>query len=69
MQTVRRADIETDGAQQITVRYLTPHSKWSIRWNIRTNLFMLSLSRGWSDRVDESCKDAAAIDVSDNDWI
>ena len=29
-----------------TVRYLTPHSKWSIHSEYQDNLFMLSLSRG-----------------------
>ena len=32
-----------DGALQITVRYLTPHSKWSIHSEYQDNLFMLSL--------------------------
>ncbi|HEX5018732.1 MAG TPA: molybdopterin dinucleotide binding domain-containing protein, partial [Actinomycetes bacterium] len=57
-----------DGAKQITVRYLTPHSKWSIHSEYQDNLFMLSLSRGgptcWM-----SPADAAAIEVRDNDWI
>src|SRR6478735_5547902 len=35
-----------DGAKQVTVRYLTPHSKWSIHSEYQDNLFMLSLSRG-----------------------
>jgi nitrate reductase alpha subunit len=57
-----------DGAQQITVRYLTPHSKWSIHSEYQDNLFMLSLSRGGPTAW--LCpQDAAAIDVSDNDWI
>ena len=34
-----------DGAS-VTVRYLTPHSKWSIHSEYQDNLFMLSLSRG-----------------------
>ena len=42
-----------DGALQITVRYLTPHSKWSIHSEYQDNLFMLSLSRGGPDRLDE----------------
>ncbi|GAA14117.1 nitrate reductase alpha subunit [Gordonia alkanivorans NBRC 16433] len=57
-----------DGAREITVRYLTPHSKWSIHSEYQDNLFMLSLSRGgpvaWL-----SPQDAASIEVSDNDWI
>ncbi|OZE99173.1 nitrate reductase subunit alpha [Rhodococcus sp. 15-2388-1-1a] len=57
-----------DGAQQITVRYLTPHSKWSIHSEYQDNLFMLSLSRG-GPTAWLSPEDAAAIDVKDNDWI
>ncbi|MGK9270685.1 nitrate reductase subunit alpha [Williamsia muralis] len=57
-----------DGAQQVTVRYLTPHSKWSIHSEYQDNLFMLSLSRG-GPTAWLSPEDAAAIDVSDNDWI
>ena len=30
----------------VTVRYLTPHNKWSIHSEYQDNLFMLSLSRG-----------------------
>ncbi|MDL9944936.1 nitrate reductase subunit alpha [Gordonia sp. ABSL11-1] len=57
-----------DGEQQITVRYLTPHSKWSIHSEYQDNLFMLSLSRG-GPTAWLSPQDAAAIDVHDNDWI
>ena len=53
---------------EVTVRYLTPHSKWSIHSEYQDNLFMLSLSRGgptcWM-----SAEDAAAIGVQDNEWI
>ena len=56
------------GELGVTVRYLTPHSKWSIHSEYQDNLFMLSLSRGgpaiWMSR-----EDAAKIGVSDNDWI
>jgi nitrate reductase alpha subunit len=52
----------------LTVRYLTPHSKWSIHSEYQDNLFMLSLSRGgpvmWM-----SPGDAAKISVRDNDWV
>ncbi len=34
------------GELGVTVRYLTPHSKWSIHSEYQDNLFMLSLSRG-----------------------
>ncbi|NDK88813.1 nitrate reductase subunit alpha [Gordonia desulfuricans] len=57
-----------DGAQQVTVRYLTPHSKWSIHSEYQDNLFMLSLSRG-GPTAWLSPADAAAIGVSDNEWI
>jgi nitrate reductase alpha subunit len=52
----------------VTVRYLTPHSKWSIHSEYQDNLFMLSLSRGgptvWMREAD-----AASIGVRDNDWV
>lgn len=57
-----------DGSASITVRYLTPHSKWSIHSEYQDNLFMLSLSRG-GPTAWLSPEDARAIDVSDNDWI
>ncbi|PPK71115.1 nitrate reductase subunit alpha [Actinokineospora auranticolor] len=53
---------------EVTVRYLTPHSKWSIHSEYQDNPIMQTLSRGgpafWI-----SPADAAAIGVSDNDWI
>jgi nitrate reductase alpha subunit len=52
----------------VSVRYLTPHNKWSIHSEYQDNLFMLSLSRGgqviWISDVD-----AAKIGVRDNDWV
>ncbi|MFE6649076.1 nitrate reductase subunit alpha [Nocardioides sp. NPDC057772] len=60
--------IGQDGAAQVTVRYLTPHSKWSIHSEYQDNLFMLSLSRG-GPTVWMSPQDAEAIDVRDNDWV
>ncbi|TXJ06618.1 MAG: nitrate reductase subunit alpha [Aeromicrobium sp.] len=57
-----------NGEQQVNVRYLTPHSKWSIHSEYQDNLFMLSLSRG-GPTAWLSVEDAAAIDVKDNDWI
>jgi nitrate reductase alpha subunit len=57
-----------DGSATITVRYLTPHSKWSIHSEYQDNLFMLSLSRG-GPTAWMSAEDAAAIGVADNDWI
>jgi len=56
------------GELGITVRYLTPHSKWSIHSEYQDNLFMLSLSRG-GPTIWMSKEDAAKIGVADNDWI
>jgi nitrate reductase alpha subunit len=52
----------------IAVRYLTPHSKWSIHSEYQDNLFMLALSRG-GPSMWMSPADAQAIGVHDNDWI
>ena len=52
----------------ITVRYLTPHNKWSIHSEYQDNLFMLSLSRG-GPTVWMSPGDAARVGIGDNDWI
>ncbi|HEY6747811.1 MAG TPA: nitrate reductase subunit alpha [Mycobacteriales bacterium] len=56
------------GELGITVRYLTPHNKWSIHSEYQDNLFMLSLSRG-GQTIWMSKEDAARIGVADNDWI
>ncbi|HEU5111394.1 MAG TPA: nitrate reductase subunit alpha [Micromonosporaceae bacterium] len=56
------------GELEITLRYLTPHSKWSIHSEYQDNLIMLTLSRGgptmWLSEAD-----AAKIRVRDNEWI
>ncbi|WP_199806848.1 MULTISPECIES: nitrate reductase subunit alpha [unclassified Streptomyces] len=52
----------------VTVRYLTPHNKWSIHSEYQDNLFMLSLSRG-GPTIWMSVQDAARAGVRDNDWI
>ncbi|MGH3247257.1 MAG: nitrate reductase subunit alpha, partial [Trebonia sp.] len=57
-----------DGRPEITVRYLTPHSKWSIHSEYADNLHMLRLFRG-GPVIWMSPQDAATIGVSDNDWI
>ncbi|MEV0190240.1 nitrate reductase subunit alpha [Kitasatospora purpeofusca] len=57
-----------DGRAEVTVRYLTPHNKWSIHSEYQDNLFMLALSRG-GQVIWMSVEDAAAIGVADNDWI
>jgi nitrate reductase alpha subunit len=57
-----------DGRPEVTVRYLTPHSKWSIHSESQDNLHMLRLFRG-GPVIWLSPADAATIGVSDNDWI
>jgi nitrate reductase alpha subunit len=52
----------------ITVRYLTPHSKWSIHSEYQDNLLMLTLSRG-GPTIWMSPADAARAGIADNDWI
>lgn len=56
------------GELEITVRYLTPHSKWSIHSEYQDNLLMLTLSRG-GPTIWISEPDAGRIGVRDNDWI
>ncbi len=61
-------EFEGTGELGVTVRYLTPHNKWSIHSEYQDNLFMLSLSRG-GPAIWMSEKDAAKVGVRDNDWI
>ncbi|MGR6915653.1 nitrate reductase subunit alpha [[Actinomadura] parvosata] len=56
------------GAAEVTVRYLTPHSKWSIHSEYQDNAYMLALSRG-GPTIWMSVEDAARVGVADNDWI
>ncbi len=49
-----------DGHREVTVRYLTPHNKWSIHSEYQDNLFMLALSRG-GQTIWMSTRDADAI--------
>ncbi|MEU0217038.1 nitrate reductase subunit alpha, partial [Streptomyces sp. NPDC006265] len=60
--------IGVTGELGVTVRYLTPHNKWSIHSEYQDNLFMLSLSRG-GPTIWMSTQDAAKVGVKDNDWI
>jgi len=59
---------EQDGRRELTLSYLTPHSKWSIHSEYQDNLHMLTLFRGggmlWVSR-----EDAEALDIKDNDWL
>lgn len=56
------------GEQGITVRYLTPHSKWSIHSEYQDNLLMLTLSRG-GPTIWMSPADAERAGIGDNDWV
>ncbi|MBS9535569.1 nitrate reductase subunit alpha [Mycobacterium sp. M1] len=58
----------TDDGVGLTVRYLTPHSKWSFHSTYQDNLYMLTLSRG-GPTMWMSPGDAAKISVRDNDWV
>ncbi len=58
----------SENVPEITLRYVTPHSKWSIHSEYQDNLHMLTLFRGGSG-IWMSPDDAAKIGVSDNDWI
>ena len=58
----------SEGYAEVAVRYLTPHSKWSIHSEYQDNLFMLSLSRG-GPTIWMSPQDAEKVGVRDNDWI
>src|SRR6185369_11571626 len=52
----------------VTVRFLTPHAKWSVHSMYHDNELMLALSRG-GPVIWMSVADAAKIGVRDNDWI
>ena len=60
--------IADDGVPEVTLRYLTPHSKWSIHSEYQDNLHMLTLFRGGSG-LWMSPQDAETIGVADNDWV
>ncbi len=59
---------DAEEALEITVRYMTPHSKWSIHSEFQDNLHMLTLFRG-GPAMWLSSEDAERIDVADNDWL
>ncbi len=61
-------NLKTGDGKEVLVRYLTPHSKWSIHSEYQDNLFMLSLSRGGPE-IWMSPQDADSIGVKDNEWI
>ena len=57
-----------DDALEVTVRYITPHSKWSIHSEFQDNLHMLTLFRG-GPAMWLSVEDAKKADIADNDWL
>jgi nitrate reductase alpha subunit len=57
-----------DGRRELTLRYLTPHSKWSIHSEYQDNLHMLTLFRGGS-MLWVSREDAEALEIADGDWV
>jgi len=59
---------EREEAVELTVRYITPHSKWSIHSEFQDNLHMLTLFRG-GPAMWLAADDAERIGVRDNDWI
>ncbi len=56
------------GEAEVLVKWITPHSKWSIHSEYQDNLLMLTLFRG-GPVVWLGPGDAAQIDVQDNDWV
>ncbi|MBX6750053.1 MAG: nitrate reductase subunit alpha [Micromonosporaceae bacterium] len=60
--------MDGEGITELTLRYLTPHSKWSIHSEYQDNLHMLRLFRGgpviWMNPID-----AVKLGIADNEWI
>jgi len=56
------------GRKELHLRWLSPHSKWSIHSEFQDNLHMLTLFRG-GPVVWIGVEDAAKIEVADNDWV
>ncbi len=61
-------ELAGNGERELTLRYLTPHSKWSIHSEFQDNLHMLTMFRGgpvlWLSR-----EDAEALAIADDDWV
>ncbi|QIN84567.1 nitrate reductase subunit alpha [Rubrobacter tropicus] len=57
-----------EGRSEVVLKYLTPHSKWSIHSEFQDNLRMLTLFRG-GPVIWISDRDAEKIGVKDNDWL
>ena len=61
-------DYKIDGINEITLKYLTPHHKWSTHSMYFDSQQMLTLFRG-GQTIWLNEDDAAEIDVKDNDWV
>ncbi|MCF6094466.1 nitrate reductase subunit alpha [Microaerobacter geothermalis] len=61
----RRPDVNS---KEITLRYLTPHFKWSYHSTYGDTLPMLTLFRG-GPHVWMNNKDAEEVGIADNDWL
>jgi nitrate reductase / nitrite oxidoreductase, alpha subunit len=57
-----------DDVPELTLKYLTPHSKWSIHSEYQDNLHMLTLFRG-GGMLWVSSEDAETLGIKDNDWV
>ena len=69
LSTARHAQGDLDpGDAEVVVRWISPHSKWSIHSEYQDNLRMLELFRG-GPVVWISPGDAERIGVADNDWV
>ena len=67
--TARHERGELDpGETGVLVKWITPHSKWSIHSEFQDNLHMLTLFRG-GPVVWLAPADAGRIAVADNDWV
>ena len=55
-------------SKYMVINVMTPHNKWTIHSSWSDNLLMLTLGRG-GPVVWMSEKDAAKIDLIDNDWV
>ena len=53
---------------ELTLKYLTPHNKWSVHSMYFDNHQMLTLFRG-GQSVWLNCDDARELDIRDNDWL
>ena len=56
------------GRAEVHLRFLSPHSKWSIHSEFQDNLTMLTLFRG-GPTVWLAPQDAERAEVADNDWV